>query len=110
MSKTTQELYVGMLEELEPDWREQTGYGRDSAAGVAVACAVLNGEDPNTETIPDFNAAQIKRAFTRLRKSGYFHEDGERQLVVDDEDGIDSVFYWALLQNVARGFMERVPA
>lgn len=103
---TVVEMYTGMLDEMEPGWRDNPG---EAQAGVAAAiCVLVEGEWKPAEIV-DFDPAIVQTAYDRLDANGYFEtlEDGRRVLVVDKDCGIEDGLWWAILQLVANGFMVR---
>lgn len=108
-----QQTYTGMLKDLSGEEWKQDDTWKVGNAGVAVAVSVL--DDGNLqlqhlkERLPDFSQSEIRMAISRLKSNGYFHYDRsakEYRLVVSSDTSIEEGVFWAILANVANGFMK----
>lgn len=112
-----QKTYNKLLIEVSgKNWKLQDKDWRVGHAGAAIVVSFLeNGElklKTLVENIPDFSQTEIRLALKRLKDNGYFEKkerkDGYGYVLLTDKDvGIESPIFWALLINVANGFIDR---
>lgn len=108
-----QKTYTGILNDIAgKDWKTNDTW-RVGSAGVAVAVSILGSGESKlkniTELVPDFSQTEVRTALMRLKKNGYVSstEDGKYVLSVGRDESIADTLFWALLINVANGYMGR---
>lgn len=107
-----QTTYRGMIKEISgKDWETDKSW-REGNAGVAVAVSVL--DDGNLDLshlrkrLPEFTQTEVRSALSRLKRNGYFkylRKEKEYRLCVSNDTSIEDGIFWALLANVAQGYM-----
>ncbi len=111
-----QKTYTEILNQVsKKNWKQDKTF-RIGHAGASIVVSFLENGELKLKTlvknIPDFSQSELRIALQRLMKNGYFtkgkRKDGMGYILHTDKDaGIESSIWWALLINVANGFIER---
>lgn len=114
-----QTTYRELIEELgnKENWQNKSDAYRVGNAGIALTVSFLTDGSLNLkhlkEQIPDFSQTELRSALANLKQNKFFTYDRKRKqhiLSVDKDLSIEDGLFWALLSNVANGFINRVDA
>lgn len=108
-----QTTYQGMIKELSGENWEQDKSWREGNAGIAIAVSALDDGKLDLshlkKRLPDFSQTEIRSALNRLKGNKYFVYDRKEKLhrlSVGGDTSIQETVFWALLANVAQGYMK----
>lgn len=96
-------------------WKEDKTF-RVGNAGVGVVISFLDNRSLKlndlVKKLPDFSQSEIRTALKNLKDNEYFtkDKDGQYLLSVDKDTNLEDAVFWALLANVAQGFIQRKTA
>lgn len=106
--------YSSLLKEVcGRNWKNEKSY-RVGNAGIALTVSFLHNRSLKIQdlvkNVPDFSQTEIKMALKNLMLNKFFEKDKDNKYVlsVDKDSGLESIIFWALLSNVAQGFIKRV--
>lgn len=93
-------------------WKDDKAF-RVGHAGAAIVVSFLDNRSLKlsdlVKNLPDFHQSEIRMALKNLKANGYFmkDKDGKYLLSVDKGTNLTDGIFWALLVNVAQGFLQR---